>query len=116
MDTHTLLGGWILFLLAIAGFIKRLFLLVMYSLNEGDLSGNGYGLVTSLRYGCLLNANCNLCSNVDPLSSLMWVAGAAPVKPTVTLFKFWTHLSTAKPSPSCTIAVPSLDLRNLIWK
>lgn len=72
--------------------MNRLFLFVMYSLYDGDLSGNGYGLVTSLRYGCLLKASCSLCSVTLFLSSVvaleLCISGAAPVNPTFTLFKF----------------------------
>jgi hypothetical protein len=51
----TLEGGCILFLLAIVGLMKRLFLLPIKSLKDGLLSGSKCGLGTSLRNACLEN-------------------------------------------------------------
>jgi hypothetical protein len=51
----TLDGGCILFLLAMVGLRKRLFLLPMKSLKEGLLSGSVCGFNTSLRNACLEN-------------------------------------------------------------
>lgn len=55
--THviTLEGGCILFLLAIVGLTKRLFLFPIKSLKDGLLSGSVCGFCTSLRNACLEN-------------------------------------------------------------
>jgi len=88
-------GGCILFLLAMVGLRKRLFLLPIKSLKEGVLSDSVCGFNTSLRNACLENPSCSF----DPMRD--------------TLFRFCTQRSTASPSPIWTIAQPSFVFRNL---
>lgn len=93
----TLLGGCIRFLLAWAGDRKRLFFEPVYSLKLGVWSANRKGFMTSDKKFCLEKA--------------IWIL---PFVPTGMLFRCWTQRSTATESPICTMAVPSLVLRNLI--
>lgn len=52
-QSHTLLGGWIRFLLAWAGDKNRLFFEPVYSLKLGEWSGRLNGFVTSDKKFCL---------------------------------------------------------------